>query len=214
MAYWCAARLQLRREALALHCLGLAGFTTYLPRLREYRTSHGRRVEVRPPLFPGYCFLQITLQWHAAQWAPGTCGLIMDGDRPAKVADAVIAEIRSRERGGLIELPKPPPLRRPTTTWLWTELKRLGLPVICIDARHAKAVLKMQINKSDRNDAAGIARIMQTGWFKEVRVKGLDSHTVKALQASRALLVKIKRDLENQIGGLLRTSGSSSAGQR
>src|SRR5512143_3651603 len=54
----------------------------------------------------------------------------------------------------------------PTATWLWTELKRLGLPVICIDARHAKAVLKMQINKRDRNDAAGIARIMQTGWFK------------------------------------------------
>src|SRR6202166_2204762 len=53
----------------------------------------------------------------------------------------------------------------PTATWLWTELKRLDLPVICIDARHAKAVL--QINKSDRNDAAGIARIMQTGWFKE-----------------------------------------------
>jgi transposase len=46
----------------------------------------------------------------------------------------------------------------PTTTWLWTELKRLGLPAICIDARHAKAVLTMQINKSDRNDAAGIAR--------------------------------------------------------
>src|SRR5260221_14400008 len=58
----------------------------------------------------------------------------------------------------------------PTATWLWAELKQLGLPVICIDAGHAKAVLKMQINKSDRNDAAGIARIMQTGWFKEVRV--------------------------------------------
>jgi transposase len=56
---------------------------------------------------------------------------------------------------------------------LWTELKGLA---ICIDARHAKAVLKMQINKSDRNDAAGIARIMQTGWFKEVRVKDLNSH--------------------------------------
>src|SRR6202040_3889517 len=42
----------------------------------------------------------------------------------------------------------------PTATWLWTELKQLGLPVICIDARHARAVLKvlkMQINKSDRN---------------------------------------------------------------
>jgi transposase len=95
----------------------------------------------------------------------------------------------------------------PTATWLWTELKRLGLPVICIDARHAKAVLKMQINKSDRNDAVGIARIMQTGWLKEVHVKDLDSHAVRALLASRALLVKIKRDLENQVRGLLKNLG-------
>jgi transposase len=95
----------------------------------------------------------------------------------------------------------------PTSTWLWTELKQLGLPVICIDARHAKAVLKMQINKSDRNDAVGIARIMQTGWFREVRVKDLDSHALKALLASRALLVKIKRDLENQVRGLLKNLG-------
>src|SRR6202047_1953934 len=95
----------------------------------------------------------------------------------------------------------------PTNTWLWTELKRLGLPVICIDARHAKAVLKMQINKSDRNDAAGIARIMQTGWFKGVRVKDLDRHSVRALLSSRSLLVKIKRDLENQIRGLLKNLG-------
>ena len=95
----------------------------------------------------------------------------------------------------------------PTATWLWTELKQLGLPVICIDARHAKAVLKMQINKSDRNDAVGIARIMQTGWFKEVRVKDLNSHAVRALLASRALLVKIKRELENQVRGLLKNLG-------
>ena len=73
-----------------------------------------------------------------------------------------------------------------TSTWLWTELNRLGLPVICIDARHAKAALKMQINKSDRNDAVGIARIMQCGWYKEVRVKGLDSHAVKACWQPRA----------------------------
>src|ERR1700726_1664739 len=73
--------------------------------------------------------------------------------------------------------------------------------------RRLPPVLKMQINKSDRNDAAGIARIMQTGWFKEVRVKDLDSHSVRALLASRALLVKIKRDLENQIRGLLKNLG-------
>jgi transposase len=65
----------------------------------------------------------------------------------------------------------------------------------------------MQINKSDRNDAVGIARIMQCGWYKEMRVKDLDSHAVKALLVSRALLVKIKRDLENQIRGLLKNLG-------
>jgi transposase len=57
------------------------------------------------------------------------------------------------------------------------------------DARHAKAALRMQINKSGRNDAADIARIMQCGLYKEVRVKAL------------------KRDLENQIRGLLKNFG-------
>ena len=94
-----------------------------------------------------------------------------------------------------------------TSTWLWTELNKRGLPVICIDARHAKAALKMQINKSDRNDAAGIARIMQCGWYREVRVKALDSHAIRALLSSRALLVQMKRDLENQIRGLLKNFG-------
>jgi transposase len=93
-----------------------------------------------------------------------------------------------------------------TATWLWTELNKMGLPVTCIDARHAKAALKMQINKSDHNDAVSIARIMQCGWYKKVRVKDLDSHAIKALLVSRALLVKIKRDIENQIRGLLKKS--------
>src|SRR3974377_2252337 len=95
----------------------------------------------------------------------------------------------------------------PTSTWLWTELHQRGLPIICIDARHAKAALKMQINKSDRNDAVGIARIMQCGWYKAVRVKDPESHAIKAVLISRALLVKIKRDIENQIRGLLKNLG-------
>ncbi|MCP5091084.1 MAG: transposase, partial [Gammaproteobacteria bacterium] len=95
----------------------------------------------------------------------------------------------------------------PTATWLWHELKSFRLPVICIDARHAKAALSMQINKSDRNDAVGIARIMQCGWYKEVQVKRLSCHEMRAILNSRALLIKIKMDLENQIRGLLKNLG-------
>ena len=89
---------------------------------------------------------------------------VVDSD-PEAIAVYVRSKAPDAERIGLET--------GPTSTWLWTELKQLGLPVICIDARHAKAVLKMQINKSDRNDAIGIARIMQTGWFKEVHVKDI-----------------------------------------
>jgi len=92
----------------------------------------------------------------------------------------------------------------PTSVWLWRELAQRGLPVICIDARHARAALSMQINKSDRNDAVGIARIMQTGWYREVQIKSPLSHATRALLNTRALLVKIRRDLENQVRGLLK----------
>ena len=74
-------------------------------------------------------------------------------------------------------------------------------------ARHAKAALSMQINKSDRNDATGIARIMQAGWYRAVQVKRLACHAVRAVLNSRALVIKMKRDLENQIRGLLKNFG-------
>jgi len=109
--YWCAAQLQPQRDTLALYFLRQAGFETYAPRLRERRTVHGRKIVKTPLLFPGYVFVAIELQWHAARWAPGVIRLVMDGAVPARVPDAVIDEIRSRERGGLIELPKPPTAR-------------------------------------------------------------------------------------------------------
>ena len=114
MAFWSACRLAPHRENLALHYLEeVAGFTVYHPRLRDRRIRHGRRVELRPALFPGYAFVLIRLQqWYAARWAPGMLGLIMDGVGPAKAPDAVIAKIRRREVDGLIELAPPPPLRR------------------------------------------------------------------------------------------------------
>jgi hypothetical protein len=65
LSFWCAARLMARREAPALHYLNLAGYVTYCARLRAQRVSYGRRIEVRPLLFPGYCLVFIELQWHA-----------------------------------------------------------------------------------------------------------------------------------------------------
>lgn len=112
MAYWAAARFQPKYERLALHFLGLAGYEVYAPRLLARRLVRGRQVEITPLLFPGYFFALITLQWHAAHRAPGTLGLVLNGGGPAHVPDGVIAELRSRERGGLIELPKPKGLRR------------------------------------------------------------------------------------------------------
>jgi transcriptional antiterminator RfaH len=109
--YWACARLKPQGERLALHTLALAGYTTYLPRLREQRVRQGRRVQVCPPLFPGYLFVLIELQWHAARWAPGVARIVLDGAAPARVPDNVIAEIRGRERAGLVELAKPPKFR-------------------------------------------------------------------------------------------------------
>jgi transcriptional antiterminator RfaH len=106
MSYWAVARLEPHREQLALRCLGLAGYETYFPRLRERRISHGRKIEIRPPLFPGYCFLTVEAQWYAARWSIGVIDLIMDGVRPARVADQIIDDLRKRERNGLIELPR------------------------------------------------------------------------------------------------------------
>jgi transcriptional antiterminator RfaH len=93
---------------VAQHFLELAEFAVYLPRLREHRVSHGRKIEVRPPLFPGYLFVQIVTGWWQARWCPGTIGLVMNCKEPARVPDGVVDGIRKRERGGLIELPRPP----------------------------------------------------------------------------------------------------------
>ena len=71
MSYWAAARLQPHREQLALKLLTLGGFETYFPLIRERHTVRGRRIMTTPPLFPGYAFICIQLQWRAARWCPG-----------------------------------------------------------------------------------------------------------------------------------------------
>lgn len=121
----------------------------------------------------------------------------------ASTPEAIAAAIRARApdvvRVGLES--------GPLSAWHWHELRKLGLPVVCLDARHAKAALSLQLNKSDRNDARGLAQIVRTGWYREVAVKSWDSQLVRSLLTTRAQLVRMRVDLANQIRGVLKPFG-------
>jgi transposase len=95
----------------------------------------------------------------------------------------------------------------PMTPWLVHEFRARGLNVTCLDARHASAALKMQMNKTDQNDAEGLAQIMRTGWYRSVHVKSLDAHRARALLGARAQLVGMTTRLSNHIRGVLKTFG-------
>jgi transcriptional antiterminator RfaH len=111
--YWCCAQTEPKREAAATHFLGLAGYEVYCPRLRLVRPRRGRKVETRPALFPSYLFVMIRVGWWDARWCPGIVRLLANGEVPMVVPDTLIAEIRARERGGLVELSPPPGALRP-----------------------------------------------------------------------------------------------------
>lgn len=95
----------------------------------------------------------------------------------------------------------------PLSQWLFDGLLRAELPVICIETRHAKAFLRAQINKSDRNDARGIAQMVRVGLYKSVHVKTFESQNRRALLSARKLLQAKAIAIENDIRGLLRNFG-------
>jgi len=135
---------------------------------------------------------------------------VIDGDgktlwqgKCASTPEALAATIRARAPAAVrIGLES-----GPLSSWHWHELRKLGLPVVCLDARHAKAALALQLNKSDRNDARGLAQIVRTGWYREVAVKSVDSQLVRSLLTTRAQLVRMRVDLANQIRGVLKPFG-------
>jgi transposase len=95
----------------------------------------------------------------------------------------------------------------PLSQWLYSALGEATLPVICVETRHMRAVLKAQINKTDRNDARGIAQMMRAGLYRPVHVKTLRSQKLRTLLTHRKLLQSKAIAIENDLRSTLRNFG-------
>lgn len=91
--------------------------------------------------------------------------------------------------------------------WLSNTLGEAGLPVVVVEARHMASALGAMRNKTDKNDARGIAQMMRTGWFRAVHVKSDESHRLRILLANRRILNRKFLDVENAIRGTLKVFG-------
>ena len=95
----------------------------------------------------------------------------------------------------------------PLSQWLFSALADAGFPVICVETRHMRAVLQVQINKTDRNDARGMAQMMRAGLYRPVHVKTLRSQKLRMPLTHRKLLQSNAIAIDNDLRGTLRNFG-------
>jgi len=95
----------------------------------------------------------------------------------------------------------------PMSAWLHEGLASAGLPVVCVEARQMAALLATRLNKTDRNDARGIAQVMQSGWYKPVHIKSHGAQELRCLLVARRTLLSSQRNIENTIRGMLKVFG-------
>ena len=93
------------------------------------------------------------------------------------------------------------------TQYLTYGLQAADCDVVCMEARQVKAALSAMRNKTDRNDARGIAQVLRSGWYSRVHVKSIESHQIRALLSSRKAVMSKCIDLENEIRGLFKVFG-------
>ena len=95
----------------------------------------------------------------------------------------------------------------PTSSWLYGELRAAGYGAICLECRHVKAGLSAMRNKTDRNDARGIAQLVRLGWFRQVHVKSEEAQRTRMLLVNRQQLLTKALDIENSVRGSLKVFG-------
>ena len=86
-------------------------------------------------------------------------------------------------------------------------LRAAGLPVICMETRHAHKVLSARTHKTDRNDARGLAELMRVGWYRGAWVRGASATYIRSLLQARKMLMQTKRTLENTLRGAVKRFG-------
>jgi transposase len=91
--------------------------------------------------------------------------------------------------------------------YLTKGLQDLGCKAICIDARKMAAILSVTVNKTDKNDARGIADAMRCNHYKEAHVRDLTDCSIGILLKSRATLIQSRTALKNTIRGYLKNYG-------
>jgi transposase len=94
------------------------------------------------------------------------------------------------------------------SAWIARGLLDAKLPVIVIDATHAAAALKTGFrNKTDKNDARGIADLMRVNKFRAVSVKSVAAQRDRALLTVREQLRRQSLDARNIIWSILQVEG-------
>ncbi|MDE0331920.1 MAG: IS110 family transposase [Nitrospinae bacterium] len=146
--------------------------------------------------------LDVSLEWTGVYVVDAEGGIV----REAKVLSepAALAAFFARLEVGVTRICLE---AGPLSQWLHDGLAEAGLPVVCAETRQLKAVLSATVNKSDRDDARGIAQLVRVNLIRPVHVKTVSSQEKRMLHANRRFMLKQLCDAEANICGTLRNFG-------
>jgi transcription antitermination factor NusG len=92
---WLVLRTRSHHENIVERSLQQKAITAFLPRHRVVHRRKDRRVTLEMPLFPGYVFVQPRIdQFENIRYVRGSCGFVVQGDKPAEMPEKELAAVR------------------------------------------------------------------------------------------------------------------------